>query len=178
MADTQQTDVEQALPTTQTPLLTITPVAAEKVRGLLEERELAGCALRVFVQGGGCSGLSYGMAFEQTIYPQDLVVESGGLRLVIDPTSLSYMEGAEIDYVDSFLGSGFAINNPQEVSTCGCGGHSHAEHDAAHAHDEGECGCGGSCGCGGHAEAEAEHAPAHDEGGCACGGTCGCGGHD
>ncbi len=148
MADIQQIDVDQAQPTTDSPILTITAVAADKVRGLLQERELTDCALRVFVQGGGCSGLSYGMAFEQTIYPQDRVVESGGVRLVIDPMSLSYMEGSEIDYVDSLMGGGFAINNPLAVSSCGCGHSFRAEGGEEHAHDEG-CGSG-SCGCGGH----------------------------
>jgi len=105
----------------ETPLLTITPTAAAKVQELLQERELNGFALRVFVQGGGCSGLSYGMAFENNFYPQDSIVETGGVKLVIDPTSLMYMQGSEIDYVDSLMGAGFTIHNPNAISTCGCG---------------------------------------------------------
>ena len=118
MADVQ-TDTQAV--GTETPMLSITPGAVAKVVELLAERELEGYALRVFVQGGGCSGLSYGMAFENNIYEQDNVVETGGVRLVIDPMSLSYMQGAEIDFVDSLMGGGFAINNPNAVSTCGCG---------------------------------------------------------
>ncbi|MEW6253413.1 MAG: iron-sulfur cluster insertion protein ErpA [Planctomycetota bacterium] len=141
MADVTQIDTQQpATPEADFPLLTITPVAASKVRELMAERQLEGFALRVFVQGGGCSGLSYGMAFEETIYEQDRVVESDGVRLVIDPTSLSYMAGSEIDFVDSLMGGGFAINNPNALSTCGCG-HSFRT-------DEGEAaGHGGGCGC-------------------------------
>ena len=116
MADIPETEVQQDT------LLTITPAAADKVRELLVERQLEGFALRVFVQGGGCSGLSYGMAFEQNFYEQDRVVHAAdGVQLVIDPTSLMYMQGAEIDYVDSLMGGGFAINNPNAVSSCGCG---------------------------------------------------------
>jgi iron-sulfur cluster assembly accessory protein len=140
MADVTQIDTQPATPEAGFPLLTITPVAASKVRELMAERQLEGFALRVFVQGGGCSGLSYGMAFEETIYEQDRVVESDGVRLVIDPTSLSYMAGSEIDFVDSLMGGGFAINNPNAVSTCGCG-HSFRT-------DEGDAaGHGGGCGC-------------------------------
>lgn len=140
MADVTQIDTQPATPEADFPLLTITPVAASKVRELMAERQLEGFALRVFVQGGGCSGLSYGMAFEETIYEQDRVVESDGVRLVIDPTSLSYMTGSEIDFVDSLMGGGFAINNPNAVSTCGCG-HSFRT-------DEGDAaGHGGGCGC-------------------------------
>lgn len=140
MADVTQIDTQPATPEADFPLLTITPVAASKVRELMAERQLEGFALRVFVQGGGCSGLSYGMAFEETIYEQDRVVESDGVRLVIDPTSLSYMAGSEIDFVDSLMGGGFAINNPNAVSTCGCG-HSFRT-------DEGDAaGHGGGCGC-------------------------------
>ena len=95
--------------------------AADKVKALIVEEGNEDLKLRVFVTGGGCSGLSYGMAFEETIYEQDRVVESDGLRLVIDPTSLSYMAGSEIDFVDGLMGGGFAINNPNTLPACGCG---------------------------------------------------------
>lgn len=138
MADVPQIDIQ---PTTDVdvPVLTITPAAAAKVQELLNERELAGYALRVFVQGGGCSGLSYGMAFEENVYPQDKVVETDGVRLVIDPTSLAYMHGSEIDYVDSLMGGGFAINNPNAVASCGCGHSFRTSDDEAAA-------AGGGCG--------------------------------
>ena len=141
MADVQQTDT-QAIET-EPAVLSITPGAAAKVRELLAERELQGYALRVFVQGGGCSGLSYGMAFENNIFDQDCVVESGDVRLVIDPMSLSYMSGSEIDFVDSLMGGGFAIHNPNAVSSCGCG-HSFRTEDS-----DAEGAAGGGCGhCG------------------------------
>jgi len=141
-------DVQQEV-TMETPVLTVTPVALTKIRQLMEERELAGVALRVFVQGGGCSGFSYGMAFEPNYYPQDQRVEVEGVQLVIDPNSLMYMHGSEIDYVDSLMGGGFAINNPNAVSTCGCG-HSFRTGDDAADDSASECGCGSGCGCGGH----------------------------
>lgn len=137
--DAAHTDIQQPEVDT-TPILTITTAAAAKVRELLEDRDLEGYALRVFVQGGGCSGLSYGMGFENNIYEQDRVVESDGVRFVIDPTSLMYMQGAEIDYVDSLMGGGFAVNNPNAVSSCGCG-HSFRTED-------GQAGGGGCSSCG------------------------------
>lgn len=138
MADTQQSSTD-----VQTPVLTITPVAQGKVRELITERSLEGFALRVFVQGGGCSGLSYGMGFEENIYPNDSVIETGdGVRLVIDPTSLEYMRGAEIDYVDSLMGGGFAINNPNAVSSCGCGHSFRTGEEDASGHGGGCSHCG------------------------------------
>jgi iron-sulfur cluster assembly accessory protein len=133
-----QTDIRQPeVEPNDAPLLTITETAAAKVRELLDDRELEGYGLRVFVQGGGCSGLSYGMGFENNIYEQDRVVETDGVRLIIDPTSLMYMEGSEIDYVDSLMGGGFAVNNPNAVSSCGCG-HSFRT-------EEGQAGGAGGC---------------------------------
>ena len=142
MADVTQTDIQQPEADTEAPILTITPAAAAKVRELLTDRELEGYALRVFVQGGGCSGLSYGMGFENNIYEQDRVVETDGVRLVIDPTSLMYMVGSEIDFVDSLMGGGFAVNNPNAVSSCGCGSSFRTEDGQAPA---GGASCGG-CG--------------------------------
>ncbi|MGQ9851692.1 MAG: iron-sulfur cluster insertion protein ErpA [Aggregatilineaceae bacterium] len=141
MADVPQFDLGQPAAEAEQAVLTITPLAASKVRELMAERQLEGFALRVFVQGGGCSGLSYGMAFEQNIYPQDRVVESDGVRLVIDPTSLMYMAGSEIDYVDSLMGGGFAIHNPNAVSTCGCGHSFRTEEGEAAGASGGGCGC-------------------------------------
>lgn len=141
MADVTQTDVQNIPADVEEPVLTVTATAVNKIRGLMDERQLEGYALRVFVQGGGCSGLSYGMAFENNFYDQDNIVETDGVKLVIDPTSLSYMRGAEIDFVDSLMGGGFAINNPNAVSSCGCG-HSFRtgdEADSGHAH--GGCNC-------------------------------------
>lgn len=125
--DTQQPDVQA-----ETTLLTITPLAATKVREIMEQRELTGYALRVFVQGSSCSGLSYGMGLENNFFPEDNFVETEGLKLVIDPNSLAYMQGSEIDYVEGPQGAGFAVNNPNVVQSCNCG------RDSA---DGGGCGC-------------------------------------
>lgn len=114
------TDVPEVTEAAQ--VLTVTPAAVAMIHSLLEQRDIPGYALRVFVSGGGCSGLQYGMAFEQAPRDFDAVVDAAdGVRLVVDPTSLMYLEGATIDYVDSLMGGGFRIENPNAVSTCGCG---------------------------------------------------------
>jgi iron-sulfur cluster assembly protein len=102
-------------------VLIVTPLAAAKIKELLVARDLEGYALRVFVAGGGCSGMQYGMAFEENPQEFDTVVESDGVRLVVDSASLMYLRGASIDYVDDLMGGGFRIDNPNAVSTCGCG---------------------------------------------------------
>ncbi len=102
--------------------ITLTQTAAEKLLAVMEEkgvRETHG--LRVFVSGGGCSGLQYGMAFDNTPRPVDTVFQEHGLRVIIDPQSLRYMAGSSIDYVDSLMGGGFHIENPNAVASCGCG---------------------------------------------------------
>ncbi len=117
-------DITQQQETTtnvETPVLTVTPLAAAKIQELLQARNIPGYALRVFVAGGGCSGLQYGMAFEQDPQEFDTVVETDGVRLLVDPTSIMYIGGATIDFVDSLMGGGFRIDNPNAVSTCGCG---------------------------------------------------------
>ena len=109
--------------------VTLTPAAAGAVRELLEKRNLEGYALRVFIAGGGCSGYQYGMALEGNIRPTDLVFEEGGVKVVIDEVSIDYLRGANIDYVDELMGSGFKIDNPNAVSTCGCGSSFRTEND-------------------------------------------------
>lgn len=106
---------------TEEQILNVTPTALNKIRELLVQREIPNHALRVFVSGGGCSGLSYGMAFENNIQEFDTLVEVEGVKLVVDATSILYLKGATIDFVDSLMGGGFNIDNPQAVSTCGCG---------------------------------------------------------
>ncbi len=140
MADATQTNDPQVQPAEETTLLTITPLAVEKVRALMAERELEDYALRVFVQGGGCSGFQYGMAFEDRFFETDKIVEVEGIKVVIDPASMQYMAGAEIDYVDSLMGAGFSIQNPNAVSSCGCG---NAEDDEVPGNAAGGC---SSCG--------------------------------
>jgi iron-sulfur cluster assembly protein len=101
--------------------ITLLQGAADKIQSLLSERNLTGHGLRVFVAGGGCSGMQYGMAIEKEAGEFDTIIESNGVRVFIDPTSMMYLGGATIDYVDSLMGGGFRIENPNAVSTCGCG---------------------------------------------------------
>ena len=95
--------------------------AAAKVAELIEEEGNPDLKLRVFVQGGGCSGFQYGFTFEETVNDDDTQVERDSVTLLIDPMSLQYLMGAEIDYQDSLQGSQFVIRNPQATTTCGCG---------------------------------------------------------
>lgn len=99
----------------------LTDSAAARVRALLDERNLQGHALRVFVGGGGCSGLQYGMALEGQPRETDLRYEFDGVNVVVDPQSINYLYGSTIDYVDDLMGGGFKIDNPNAVASCGCG---------------------------------------------------------
>lgn len=130
----------QEITTEMTPVIEVTPLAAGKIKELLEQRGLGeDHALRVFVAGGGCSGMQYGMAFENNIQEFDTVVSTDGVKVVIDATSMMYLEGAIIDFVDSLMGGGFRIENPNAVSSCGCG-HSFRTEDSAGADSAGGCG--------------------------------------
>src|SRR3954468_18471444 len=123
----------------ETPVLTITPTAVAKLKELLVARNIPDHALRVFVAGGGCSGLQYGMAFEAAPQEYDSVIETEGVRLIVDPTSIMYVGGATIDFVDSLMGGGFRIDNPNAVSSCGCG-HSFRTSGESSADSGGGCG--------------------------------------
>ncbi len=103
------------------PLVTVTDAAAQKVVELRQREGKADARLRLFVKSGGCSGFSYGLAFDEKLNEGDLVEEHGNVAVVIDSFSKQHVDGAEIDYVDSLMGSGFAINNPNAVSSCACG---------------------------------------------------------
>ncbi len=105
----------------QTDQITLTDPAVTAVRDLLEKRNLQGYALRVYISGGGCSGYQYGMGLESNIRDEDCVFEQGGVKVVVDEISINYLRGATIDYIDEIMGSGFKIDNPNAVSTCGCG---------------------------------------------------------
>lgn len=125
---------------TQTAQITLTPAAATAVQELLAKRDLGDLALRVFVSGGGCSGFQYGMALEDNIRETDIVSEQHGVRLVIDEISINYLDGATVDYIDEVMGSGFKIENPNAVSTCGCGSSFKTSGDTA-SHQSGGCSC-------------------------------------
>lgn len=120
-------------------VVTVTPSAVGVIKRLLEERSIPNHALRVFVTGGGCSGMQYGMSFEEEAGNYDAVVEVDGIRLFVDPTSMVYLKGAVIDFVDSLIGGGFRIDNPNAASSCGCG-HSFKAEDGSGAESAGGCG--------------------------------------
>lgn len=103
------------------PPLVFCEAAANKVAELIREGESPGLMLRVYVTGGGCSGFQYGFSFESSANADDVRVERGGVTLLIDPASLQYLGGAEIDFEDSLEGARFIIRNPNATSTCGCG---------------------------------------------------------
>jgi iron-sulfur cluster assembly protein len=99
----------------------LTDAAVATVKNLLVQKEVPNHGLRVFVSGGGCSGLQYGMALEAEARPYDHVIERDGVKVFVDPTSMMYLNNATIDYEDSIMGGGFKIENPNAVSSCGCG---------------------------------------------------------
>jgi iron-sulfur cluster assembly protein len=129
--------------TANTDLVNMTEMAVAQLRELLTQQEGASpdLGLRVFVYPGGCSGMSYGMAFEDQPAEDDLTIEVSGLKLYVDEMSTQYIAGATIDYEDSLMGGGFRILNPNAVRSCGCG----------HSFDTGaDAGNARGCGCGGH----------------------------
>ena len=109
--------------TTATTPINVTSTAASKIAELLAEENKQSAGLRVFVQGGGCSGFQYGLMIEEgdTHGDGDQVFECHGIRLFVDPISIRYLKGAEVDFVDNLTGGGFTIKNPNAKSTCGCG---------------------------------------------------------
>ena len=101
--------------------LIFTDSAAEKVKELIEDEKNNALMLRVFISGGGCSGFQYGFTFDESITEGDTVVEKDGVKLLIDPMSIQYLSGAEIDYSEGLEGAQFVIRNPNAETTCGCG---------------------------------------------------------
>ncbi|RMG90654.1 MAG: iron-sulfur cluster insertion protein ErpA [Chloroflexi bacterium] len=128
----------------ETTTIHLTDAALEMVRNLLVQKNVPNHGLRVFVSGGGCSGMQYGMALEAEPRPYDHVIEKGGVRIFVDPTSMMYLSNATIDYEDSIMGGGFKIDNPNAVSTCGCGHSFKTQNGPAAA----ATGGGGGCACG------------------------------
>ena len=122
------------------PLMTVTESAAEKIKQLMSE-ETDVSVLRVAIQGGGCSGFQYGLGFDTGAAEGDVTFEQHGVTVVVDPFSAPYLAGAEVDYVDSIQASGFAVNNPNAVSSCGCG-HSF---QVADGEEDSAAGCGSGC---------------------------------
>jgi iron-sulfur cluster assembly protein len=113
-----------ALPTFRTGderLIKVTPSAGRKVSSLLSRQGRASGVLRVAVVGGGCSGLQYKMDLQDAPASRDILVETGGIRVVVDPKSALYVTGSELDYVDALQEGGFKVKNPNAATTCSCG---------------------------------------------------------
>lgn len=123
--------------------ITLTDRAATELKELMASQQKESAALRVWVAGGGCSGLNYGMALDENEPEEgDQIFEQNGLKVYVDGMSLQYMEGANVDYVDDMMGGGFKIENPNATSSCGCGNSFSTEDGAGQ--PAGGC---GSCGC-------------------------------
>jgi iron-sulfur cluster assembly accessory protein len=102
-------------------MVDLTPAAAGKLQDILVERGLAGYGLRVFVSGSSCSGMQYGMGFDEKSREGDTIATVGGMTVFVDADSAQYLEGATVDFVDSETGGGFKIDNPNAMSGCNCG---------------------------------------------------------
>src|SRR5712692_9397842 len=123
----------------ETRIINMTPTAADKVHELLAQENDPGLGLRIFVAGGGCSGLQYGMTLDEE-QEGDTVIRISEFNILVDEMSMGYIDCSEIDYVDSLMGAGFTVNNPNAVSSCGCG---HSFKTAGGGGGEAKsCGCG------------------------------------
>ena len=98
-----------------------TEAAANKVKALVEEEKNPNLKLRISVDGGGCSGFQYGFAFDENVGDDDTIVEKNGATMLVDVTSMQYLNGSEVDYLEGLEGARFVVNNPNAKSTCGCG---------------------------------------------------------
>lgn len=121
--------------------LSITPLAAERAREILNRYNKPAAAIRVFIKSGGCSGYQYGMAVDERELEGDTTVEMLGVRLVVDRMSLPLLAGSQVDWVENLMGGGFSVNNPQATSSCGCG-HSFRTDGSSAPDGEGSGGCG------------------------------------
>jgi iron-sulfur cluster assembly accessory protein len=131
----------------ETDTVTLSPAAANAVHGIMTEKQLDGYALRVFVAGGGCCSVQFGMALDNTPKANDLTFESNGIKVVVDDMSIQYLRGGKIDFInDPQHGQGFIVDSPsakKESGTCNCGNHEHETRS-----ESGDsCACGGSCSC-------------------------------
>jgi iron-sulfur cluster assembly protein len=126
-----------------TPLITITEKAADKVREFMAAEGEGADVLRIAVEGGGCSGFQYALGFDEGAQDGDAVIEMHGVRVVVDPFSLPYLKGADVDFTDGLGGTGFKIDNPNVVAGCGCGSSFQAKDGI-----EGEVADGDAAGCG------------------------------
>ncbi|HXO66834.1 MAG TPA: iron-sulfur cluster assembly accessory protein [Candidatus Dormibacteraeota bacterium] len=123
-----------------TQLITLTNDAVGQLRTMIERKGNPNLGLRVWVQPGGCSGFSYGMALDDAPLSDDVISEVEGLKVIVDTFSAGHLQGAKVDYVDSLMGAGFTVLNPNAVSSCGCG---HSFESAQGGGDAHACGSGG-----------------------------------
>ncbi|HYE80207.1 MAG TPA: iron-sulfur cluster insertion protein ErpA [bacterium] len=115
------TTINETTPQQAAVPVTLTPEAMEKIKYFAEKQtDEAKKVFRVYVEAGGCSGLQYGFVFDQ-VRDGDAVIEADGVKVVVDPTSIMYMQGSTIHYVEDFTGAGFSVKNPQATGSCGCG---------------------------------------------------------
>jgi len=120
---------------TETSTVSLSTAASDAIKNILTERNLEGYALRVYVAGGGCSGVNFGMALDNNIRDVDTIIDVNGVQVVVDEVSIDYLRGAKIDFVnDPVRGAGFAVDSPNATSH-------------GHEHGEDACACGGSCSC-------------------------------
>ncbi len=120
MLNTEPQATPQTLPHVE-PLVVLSEAAAGKLQALVEAEQNPQMGLRVYVYSGGCSGFRYGMMLEDQPSNEDVTVESRGIKVYVDRNSTQYLTGSEIDYLDTLMGAGFTVNNPNAVSACGCG---------------------------------------------------------
>ncbi len=120
MIDQQPTTLEPT-PVQPTTLVSLTDAAVLKLNELTKEETNPDIGLRVYVYSGGCSGYRYGMMLEDAPTPEDKILDAGGIKVYVDGQSISLLQGSQIDYVDTLMGAGFTVNNPNAVSGCGCG---------------------------------------------------------
>jgi iron-sulfur cluster assembly accessory protein len=128
----------------RTTLVSLTPTAAAKVRELMDQEPEDSLVLRVAIQGGGCSGFQYGLGFDTAPAEGDEILDLEGVRVVVDPFSAPYLQGATIDFLNGLQESGFKIDNPNASSSCGCG-HSFQVEEGAEPDEHGAAGCGSGC---------------------------------
>ena len=132
--------VEQTQNETISDFITLTPNAVQAVRDLMDQRNLEGYALRIYISGGGCSGFQYGMALDNNFRDSDLTSEFDGVKVLVDEVSISYLRGSTVDYVNDVMSSGFKIDNPNALASCGCGNSFRTSEDQPSDH-AGGCSC-------------------------------------
>jgi iron-sulfur cluster assembly protein len=133
--------VEQTQNETTTEFITLTPTAVQAVRDLMEQRNLDDYALRIYISGGGCSGFQYGMALDNNFRESDLTSEFDGVKVLVDEVSINYLRGATVDYVNDVMSSGFKIENPNALASCGCGNSFRTSEDPNSSGSAGGCHC-------------------------------------